>query len=65
MPSAPSPSRASWTDIIALKVRIRSRTSATVLPFTAADMSDAEDWLIEQPWPANRMSRTVPSSTCT
>ena len=46
-----------------LKVRIRSRTSATGLPFTAADMSEADDWLIEQPVPAILMSATTPSST--
>ena len=45
-------------DIIPLKVRIRSRTSATGLPLTAADISDAEDWLIEQPVPAILMSET-------
>ena len=41
---------------MALKAVVRSRTSSTVLPFTAADIIDAEDWLIEQPWPAMRMS---------
>ena len=44
---------------------MRLRASATVFPFTAEDMSDADDWLIEQPWPAKRMSVTVPSCTCT
>ena len=43
-------------DIMPLKVRIRSRTSATGLPFTAADMSEADDWLMEQPVPAILMS---------
>ncbi len=33
----------SWMDIMPLKVRISSRTSATALPFTAADMSEADD----------------------
>ena len=46
----------SWIDIIALNARVRSRTSSTVLPFTAADIIDADDWLIEQPWPAMRTS---------
>ena len=36
-----------------LKVRIRSRTSATGLPLTAADISEADDWLIEQPGPGD------------
>ncbi len=35
----------------------------TDLPFTAADIKEAEDWLIEQPWPVIRMSPTTPSST--
>ena len=54
----------SWIDIIDLNVRMRSRASVTDLPFTAADMSDAEDWLIEHPCPVIRMSPTTPSSTC-
>ena len=41
---------------------VRSRTSSTVLPLTAADIIDADDWLIEQPWPLMRMSSTTPSS---
>ena len=44
---------------MALKVRMRSRTSGSDLPFTAPDMSDAEDWLMEQPWPDIRMSLSV------
>ena len=36
-------------------------TSSTVLPLTAADIIDADDWLIEQPWPSMRMSATLPS----
>ena len=50
-------------DIMPLKVRIRSRTSGTVFPFTAADINDAEDWLMEQPLPAILMSETTPSLT--
>ena len=62
--SAPSPSSAgSWIDIIALNARVRARASSTVLPLTAADIIEADDWLIEQPWPPMRMSATVPSST--
>jgi len=38
------------------------RTSSSDLPLTAADMSDADDWLIEQPVPAILMSLTRPSS---
>ena len=49
-------------DIMPLNVRIRSRTSGTGLPLTAADMSEADDWLIEQPLPAILMSETTPSS---
>ena len=29
------------------------RTSSTGLPFTAADISEADDWLIEQPGPGD------------
>ena len=42
---------------------ISRRTSPTGLPLTAADMSEAEDWLIEQPEPAILRSASVPSST--
>ena len=45
----PSSSDDSWIDIIALNALIRSRASATDRPFTAADIIDAADWLIEQP----------------
>ena len=38
-----------------------SRTSSTVLPLTAADIIEADDWLIEQPWPPILMSSTRPS----
>ena len=34
---------------MALKARVRSWTSSTVLPLTAADIIEADDWLIEQP----------------
>ncbi len=55
----PSPSRrCSWIDIMALKARMRSRASATVRPLTAAVIIDADDWLIEQPWPSILMSAT-------
>ena len=47
---------------MALKALIRARTSSADLPFTAEDIIEAEDWLIEQPWPEIRMSFTVPSS---
>ena len=46
-----------------LKARTVARASATVLPLTAADIIEADDWLIEQPWPPIRMSVTTPSST--
>ena len=63
-PSAPSDGSVdSWIDIICLKVPISSRTSASDLPLTAADMSEADDWLIEQPVPAILMSARTPSST--
>ena len=63
-PSAPSDGRVdSWIDIICLNVPISSRTSASDLPLTAADMSEADDWLIEQPVPAILMSARTPSST--
>ncbi len=47
---------------MALNALVRSRTSSTDLPLTAADIIDAEDWLIEQPWPLMRMSSTTPTS---
>ena len=53
----------SWMDIIPLKVGMRSRASLTGLPLTAADISEADDWLIEHPVPAILMSATTPSST--
>jgi hypothetical protein len=63
-PSSPAaPSRElSWIDIMALKAFDRSRTSSIERPFTAADIIDAADWLIEQPCPLMRMSRTVSPS---
>lgn len=42
-------SSASWIDIIALNALTSSRASDTDLPFTAADIIEADDWLIEQP----------------
>jgi hypothetical protein len=45
--------------IIDLKARTTSRASATLLPFTAWLIMDAELWLIEQPCPPMRMSPTV------
>ena len=63
---SPEPSSArvaSWIDIMALKVRISRSTSASDLPFTAADMRDAEDWLIEQPVPLILMSTSRSPST--
>ena len=53
----------SWIDIIRLKVRIRPRTSGTGFPLTAADINEADDWLIEQPVPAILMSETTSSVT--
>ncbi len=47
----------------ALNARISLRASATVLPFTAADIIDVDAWLIEQPWPAIFRSVTVSPST--
>ena len=62
--SASSPSSEdSWIDIIALNARVTARASPTLLPFTAADIIDADDWLIEQPWPVMRMSEMVPPSS--
>jgi len=47
---SPSPSsRLSWIDIMPLKARMSARASSTLLPFTAADIIEADDWLIEQP----------------
>ena len=46
---------------MALNALVRSRTWARVLPLTAADIIEADDWLIEQPWPPMRMSLTVSS----
>ena len=37
-----------------------SRASATDLPLTAALIIEADDWLIEQPWPEIFSSRDVP-----
>ena len=42
-----------------LEARVTARASSTLLPFTAADIIDADDWLIEQPWPVMRMSEMV------
>ncbi len=39
------------------------RTSSSSLPLTAADISEAEDWLIEQPEPPIFRSASFPSST--
>ena len=50
-PSPSLPEGASWIDIIPLKVRMSWRTSSSDLPLTAADISEAEDWLMEQPEP--------------
>src|SRR3546814_9115495 len=61
--SSPSPSSdCSWIDIIPLKDRVSSSTSAIVLPFTADDIIDADDWLMEQPCPPMRMSFTTSPS---
>ena len=46
---------------MALKARVSLRTSATVMPLIAADIIDADDWLIEHPVPPMRTSETVPS----
>ncbi len=46
-----------------LNARDRARTSSRVLPLTAEDIIDADDWLIEQPCPPMRISRTVSPST--
>ena len=43
---------------MALNARIKSRASEAVRPFTAADIIDADDWLMEQPWPEILMSAT-------
>ena len=54
---------ASWIDIMPLKVEISRRTSSTGLPLTAADISEADDWLMEQPEPPILRSASLPSST--
>ena len=46
-----------------LKVAISSRASATVLPLTAADIMEADDWLIEHPVPPILMSAAVKGKT--
>ena len=33
-----------------------ARVSARLLPFTAVDIIDADDWLIEHPWPVSLTS---------
>jgi len=43
------PSECSWIDIIALNERMSLRACSTGRPFTAADIIDADDWLMEQP----------------
>jgi len=53
----------SWIVIIDLNCRAMSRTSSIGLPLIATDIIDAEDWLIEQPWPEILRSRTFPSSS--
>jgi hypothetical protein len=40
-------------------------TSSTGLPATASVIIEAEDWLIEHPWPTKDTSCTLPSSACT
>ncbi len=40
-----------------------ARASATDLPLTAADIIDADDWLMEHPWPPMRRSWTRLSAT--
>ncbi len=54
-PSSPlGPSRrCSWIDIIDLNVRMVARISARLLPLTAVDIMEADDWLIEQPCPVS------------
>ena len=37
-----------------LNARVIACASATVLPLTAVDIIDADDWLIEQPCPPMR-----------
>ena len=56
-------SEASWIDISPLKVPMSSRTSSSSLPLTAADISEADDWLMEQPEPPILRSASLPSST--
>ena len=53
----------SWIDIIDLNARERASTSVRDLPFTAIDIIDAADWLMEQPWPSIRMSEMAPPSS--
>ena len=48
-----------------LKARTRRRTSATLRPLMAVDIIDAEDWLIEHPWPPVDTSTIMPSCTST
>ena len=59
MPPIPEP----WIDIMCLKACTTRRTSATVRPLTAVDIIDADDWLIEHPWPPVDSSTITPSRT--
>ena len=60
---SPGPSRrCSWIDIIDLNLRIVARVSARLLPLTAVDIIDADDWLIEQPWPVSLRPPAISSS---
>src|SRR3546814_1222707 len=64
--SSPSlSSDCSWIDIMPLNARVSCSTSAIVLPFTADDIIDADDWLMEQPCPPMRMSFTTSPSKST
>ena len=46
-----------------LRARIVALACAGVFPLTAADIIEADDWLIEQPWPEMRRSLITPSPT--
>ena len=50
---------------MALNARMRARASSTVLPLMAADIIEADDWLIEHPWPEIFTSCNAPSSRAT
>ena len=47
----------------ALNAFTRARASSTLRPLTADVIIEADDWLIEQPWPATLTSLMHPPAT--